>query len=73
MYIEEHSHCFMHYFGVETLSEMLFSPPLMKPGDGARYYEWAKEREMGDDEPDVVDLGDELKPVAPGRSAPANP
>ena len=27
----------MHYFGVETLSETLFPPPLMKPGYGARY------------------------------------
>ena len=26
----------MHYFGVKTLSETLFSPPLMHPGDGAR-------------------------------------
>ena len=23
--IEEHNHCFMHYFGVKTLSETLFS------------------------------------------------
>ena len=23
-YIEEHNHCFMHYFGVKTLSETLF-------------------------------------------------
>ena len=36
MHIEEHNHCFMHYFGVKTLSETLFSPPLMKPGYGAR-------------------------------------
>ena len=27
----------MHYFGVKTLSETLFSPPLMKSGYGARY------------------------------------
>ena len=26
----------MHYFGVKTLSETLFPPPLMKAGDGAR-------------------------------------
>ena len=33
----EHNHCFMHYFGVKTLSETLFPPPLMKPGYGARF------------------------------------
>ena len=33
---QEHNHCFMHYFGVKTLSATLFSPPLMIPGDGAR-------------------------------------
>ena len=27
MHIEEHKHCFMHYFGVKTLSEMSFPPP----------------------------------------------
>ena len=37
MHIEEHNHCFMHYLGVKTLSETLFSPPLMRPGHGARY------------------------------------
>ena len=37
MYLEEHNHCFMHYFGVKTLSDALFPPPLMKPGYGARY------------------------------------
>ena len=37
MYIEEHNHCFMHYFGVKTLSETLFSPPLKKPGYGTRH------------------------------------
>ena len=37
MYIEEHSHSFMHYFGVKTLSETPCSPPLMQPGYGARY------------------------------------
>ena len=36
MYKEEHNHCFMHNFGVKTLSETLFPPPLMKPGYGAR-------------------------------------
>ena len=36
MHIEEHNHCFMHYFGVKTLSETPFPPPLMKPGYGAR-------------------------------------
>ena len=36
MHIEEHNHCFIHYFGVKTLSETLFSPPLKKPGYGAR-------------------------------------
>ena len=35
-HIEEHNHCFMHYFGVQTLPETPFSPPLMTPGDGAR-------------------------------------
>ena len=30
------NHCFIHYFGVKTLSETLFSPPLKKPGYGAR-------------------------------------
>ena len=30
MHVEEHNHCFMHYFGVKTLSETLFSPPFMK-------------------------------------------
>ena len=39
MYIEEHNHCFMHYFGVKTLCETLFSPPLMKAGYGTRYFE----------------------------------
>ena len=34
---EEHSHCFMHYFCVKTLSETLFPPPLMTPGYGARW------------------------------------
>ena len=38
MHIEEHNHCFMHYFGVKTLSETLFFPPLMNPGDGTRPY-----------------------------------
>ena len=33
---EEHNHCFMHHFGVKTLSETLFPPPLKKPGYGAR-------------------------------------
>ena len=33
---EEHNHYFMHYFGVKTVSETLFSPPLMKAGDGTR-------------------------------------
>ena len=37
MDIEEHSHCFMHYFGVKTLSETPFSSPLMQPRYGARY------------------------------------
>ena len=37
MHIEEHNHCFMHYFGVKTLSETLFPPPLMKAGYGARF------------------------------------
>ena len=36
MHIAEHNHCYMHYFGVKTLSETLFPPPLMKPGYGAR-------------------------------------
>ena len=36
MYIEGHNHCFMHYFGVKALFETFFSPPLMKPGCGAR-------------------------------------
>ena len=36
-HIEELNHCFMHYFGVKTLSETLFSPPLMKPGYGTRF------------------------------------
>ena len=36
MHIEEHNHCFMHYFSVKTLSETPFSPPLKKPGYGAR-------------------------------------
>ena len=36
MYIEGHNHCFKHYFGVKILSETLFSPPLMKPGCGAK-------------------------------------
>ena len=39
MHLEEHNHCFMHYFGVKTLSETLFPPPLMKPGYGARCWE----------------------------------
>ena len=42
MHIEQHSHCFMHCFGVKTLSKTPFSPPLMKPGQkkgsGARYW-----------------------------------
>ena len=38
MHIEGHKHCSMHYFGVKTLSETPFSPPLMKPGYGARYF-----------------------------------
>ena len=33
---EEHNHCFMHYFGVKTLSETPFPPPLLKTGYGAR-------------------------------------
>ena len=37
MHIEEHNHCFMHYFGVRTLPETLFPPPLKKPGNGARH------------------------------------
>ena len=36
MHTEEHNHCFIHYFGVKTLSDTLFSPPLMQPGYGAR-------------------------------------
>ena len=36
MLIEEYKHCFMHYFGVKTLSETPCSPPLIQPGDGAR-------------------------------------
>ena len=36
MHTEEHNHCFMHYFGVKTLSETPCSPPLMQPGYGAR-------------------------------------
>ena len=36
MLIEEHSHWFMHYFGVKTLSETPCSPPLKQPGYGAR-------------------------------------
>ena len=36
MYIEGHNHCFMLYFGVKTLSETPFTPPLMHPGYGAR-------------------------------------
>ena len=36
MYIEEHNHCCMHYFGVKTLSETLFPPPVLHPGYGAR-------------------------------------
>ena len=36
MYIEEHNHCFMLYFGVKTLSETPFPPPLLKPDYGAR-------------------------------------
>ena len=36
LHLEGHNHCFMHYFGVKTLSETLFSPPLMEPGYGAR-------------------------------------
>ena len=43
-HIEEHNHCFMHYFGVKTLSETLFSPPLMHPGDGARQPALEKKR-----------------------------
>ena len=43
MYIEEHNHCLTHYFGVKTLSETLFSPPLMKPGYGARFLVLAEE------------------------------
>ena len=31
----------MHYFGVKTLSETPFPPPLMHPGDGARYIDAA--------------------------------
>ena len=34
MHLEEHSHCFLHCFGVKTLSG---APPLMNEGDGARY------------------------------------
>ncbi len=37
MYLEGHNHCFMHYFGVKTLSEAHFPPPLMHPGYGTRY------------------------------------
>ena len=36
MLIEERNHCFMHYFGVKTLSEMPCSPPLKQPGYGTR-------------------------------------
>ena len=36
MHIEEHNHCFMQHFGVKTLSETPFSPPLIKAGYGAR-------------------------------------
>ena len=38
MHIEGHSHCLMHYFGVKTLFGTLFSPPLRKPGYGARFF-----------------------------------
>ena len=31
-YIEEHHHCFMHYFGVKTLSETLFPLPSSQRG-----------------------------------------
>ena len=37
LYIEEHNRCLMHYFGVKTLSETFFFPPLIKPGYGARW------------------------------------
>ena len=36
MHVEEHNHCFMLYFGVKTLSETPFPPPLMNAGYGAR-------------------------------------
>ena len=36
MHIAERNHCFMQYFGVKTLSETPFSPPLIKAGYGAR-------------------------------------
>ena len=36
MYIEEHNHCFMLYFGVKILFETPFPSPLMHPGYGAR-------------------------------------
>ena len=32
MYIEEHNHCFIHYFGVKTLSDTLFFPAFNATG-----------------------------------------
>ena len=46
IYVEEHNHCFMHYFGVKTLSETPCSPPLMQPGYGARYDDTALREEV---------------------------
>ena len=37
MHIEEHNHCFMHYFGVKKLSGTLFAPPFNETGYGARH------------------------------------
>ena len=37
MHLEEHSLCFMHWFGIKTLSGALLGPVFKKSGYGARY------------------------------------
>ena len=37
MHIEEHNHCFMHYFGVKTRFGTLFFPLVMNSGYRARF------------------------------------
>ena len=55
----------MHYFGVKTLSETLFSPPLMHPGDGARFLRaWVWRGGVFEDAAACELLGEAVVPLA---------